>query len=193
MKIDTLFGVPAHPLLVHIPVVFTPLAALGLLVIVVRPGWRRTYGWLVVAAAALAAIGAQLAESSGERLQHRIDVNAAVRRHVDLARTARPLVFVFFVLALAYVALPWWLDRRSRAAVVARGVDGPPVPRPAPAWARPTVAALAAASLVFAGLATTWIIRAGHEGAKATWQGTGENRQGGDNDGGAAGSGRGGG
>src|SRR5215207_9297131 len=113
MEIDQLFDIPAHPLLVHVPVVFTPLAALGAVVIVARARWRRRFGWLVVAFAAFAAIGMQLATWSGEGLEDRIDPNESVEKHIDLAGTARPLVFVFFALVAAYVLVADRLERRS--------------------------------------------------------------------------------
>jgi hypothetical protein len=195
MEIDKIFDVPAHPLFVHVPVVFVPLTALGLLAIVVRPAWRRRYGWLVAAGAVVSAVGVQLAVMSGEALEDRVDKNDAIERHIDLARTARPLVFVFAALVLVYVALPAWLDRRRAVATAATGgIDGPVVGRvAAPVWARPVVAVIAVASVVFAGLATTWVVRVGHQGAKASWQGTGDNRQeDGGGGGGNSGSGNGG-
>jgi hypothetical protein len=191
MEIDKVFDIPAHPLFVHVPVVFVPLTALGLLAIVVRPAWRLRYGWLVAAGAVVSAVGVQLAVMSGEGLEDRIDKNDAIERHIDLARTARPLVFVFAALALVDVALPWWAAHR-------RGADRPtafldrddgrlePVPAQPPAWVRPTVALVAGASIVFAGLATTWVVRTGHQGSKATWQGTGDDRE---DDGGGPGGG----
>src|SRR5215213_6850468 len=105
MEIDELFGIPAHPLLVHVPVVFTPLAALGAVALVLVPPWRRRFGVLVAVFAGIAAIGVQLATWSGEGLEDRIDRTAAVNRHIDLAGTARPLVFAFFVIVVAYVVL----------------------------------------------------------------------------------------
>ena len=49
MDIETIFGLPAHPLLVHIPVVLIPLCAAGAVWIVVWPSWRPRIGWIVVA------------------------------------------------------------------------------------------------------------------------------------------------
>ncbi len=158
MEIDKLFGIPAHPLLVHVPVVFTPLAAIGAVAIVAVPRWRRPYGLLVAAFAALAAIGVQLATWSGEGLEDRVDRNAAVDKHIDLAETARPLVFVFFVVVVAYVAFDRWVragDRRR-------------------SWTRPAMVALSVLTVASAATATVWLVRAGHQGADAVWRGTGE-------------------
>lgn len=42
MELNNLFGLPAHPLLVHLPVVMVPLAAIGALVLAIRPRfWSR--------------------------------------------------------------------------------------------------------------------------------------------------------
>ena len=69
----TVDGIPAHPLVVHAVVVLLPLAAVGTLLVVARPLWRRQLGvWvLLLALAGTAAVpvaqqtGAQLAESFG--------------------------------------------------------------------------------------------------------------------------------
>jgi hypothetical protein len=180
MEIDKVVDVPAHPLFVHVPVVFVPLTALGLVAIVVRPAWRARFGWLVVAGAVVCAVGVQLAAMSGEGLLDRIDEDDAIEDHIDLADTARPLVFAFTALALVYVALPWWLARsRPRTSTLVVGDRTEVVRASAPSWSRPVVAVLAVASVVLAGLATTWIVRAGHQGAKASWQDILEDDQGG--------------
>jgi hypothetical protein len=43
--VDTISGLPAHPLLVHIPVVLLPLAALGVVGMALRSSWHRRYRW----------------------------------------------------------------------------------------------------------------------------------------------------
>ena len=58
---DSISGLPAHPLLVHLPVVAIPLAAIGAVLLALRPGWRRAYGPVVVGLAALGAVGGVLA------------------------------------------------------------------------------------------------------------------------------------
>ncbi|MDH5279339.1 MAG: hypothetical protein OEW53_09900, partial [Actinomycetota bacterium] len=45
---DTIGDVPVHPLVVHAVVVLLPLAALGVLVLVVVPRWRPTFAPLVL-------------------------------------------------------------------------------------------------------------------------------------------------
>ena len=50
---DKISGLPAHPLLVHIPVVLVPLAVLGTIVIAVSRKMRDRLGWIVAPAAAM--------------------------------------------------------------------------------------------------------------------------------------------
>ncbi|MEY4069352.1 MAG: hypothetical protein RLZZ332_1688, partial [Actinomycetota bacterium] len=40
---DTLGGIPSHPLFVHLPAVLIPLATLGVILMVVRPTWWQRY------------------------------------------------------------------------------------------------------------------------------------------------------
>ncbi len=54
---DTLFGLPAHPLLVHIPIVLLPLAAIGVIVMLIKPEWHRRYRWVVLAMGVVGALG----------------------------------------------------------------------------------------------------------------------------------------
>ena len=67
---DLINGLPVHPLVVHAVVVLLPLATLGTLAIAVRPAWRRAYGPLVVACAAVATVLIPVATSSGEALEN---------------------------------------------------------------------------------------------------------------------------
>ena len=54
MELETLFGLPAHPLIVHAAVVLVPLAAIGTIVIAVSAKARLHIGWIVVALTASA-------------------------------------------------------------------------------------------------------------------------------------------
>ena len=52
---SVLASIPIHPLLVHVPVVLLPLAALGAVALVIRQKWVQHYGWLVVGGAVVGA------------------------------------------------------------------------------------------------------------------------------------------
>lgn len=45
MELENLFGLPAHPLLVHLPVVMVPIAATMALLMTIRPAWLDRFGW----------------------------------------------------------------------------------------------------------------------------------------------------
>ena len=57
MELENLFGLPAHPLVVHAAVVLLPLAAIGTIVVAVLPRARRHYAPVVFAVALLATVG----------------------------------------------------------------------------------------------------------------------------------------
>jgi hypothetical protein len=54
---DKLFGLPAHPFLVHVPIVLLPLSAIGVVLMAVRPSWHRSYRWVVLAIGVVGALG----------------------------------------------------------------------------------------------------------------------------------------
>ena len=41
---DQLFDLPAHPLLIHAPIVLLPIAAILTIVLAFKPAWRRRAG-----------------------------------------------------------------------------------------------------------------------------------------------------
>jgi len=150
MDIDKLFGLPAHPLMVHVPVVLTPLAAAGAIVMVLVPRLRAQLRWFVVGAAVVATIGTQLAIGSGQKLQQRIDNSRALAEHARLARDARPLVALFALSLIGFVLV---LRRTAPSPLLVRAAAG--------------------ATVITAVVATVWMVRTGHQGALATWKGVG--------------------
>ncbi len=115
MELGKLFGLPAHPLLVHVPVALIPLCAVGAIVIVVSTSWRQRIGWVVVLLAGVAVVASQLAASSGEEFQEALDKESElIHRHAELGET-----FVWFAIAffVALLALMIWdtMQRRAQA------------------------------------------------------------------------------
>jgi uncharacterized membrane protein len=148
--LDTINGLPVHPLIVHAVVVLLPLSALGAVAIAVRPSWRARYGNLVIIVAALTTLLIPLATSSGERLEARVGDPG---RHAELGDT-----LIWFALPLLVVVIALvWLHRR-------RGVmDRSPALR----------LAVAALVVVIAGANLVQVFRVGESGARAVWQTTG--------------------
>ncbi|MEO9256061.1 MAG: DUF2231 domain-containing protein [Tepidiformaceae bacterium] len=156
--LSTLFGLPAHALLVHGAVVLVPLAALALITTGWKQSWRRAYSF----PSALLAVGgmafAFLAQQTGEPLKHAIR-DAAVGQqvnfgeHPDQGNTA-----FLFAIALGLTAVGFWaVDRYGER------------------WNLPKWTALASYGVVVvvAMAATTAMVIAGHSGAILVWRDVG--------------------
>ena len=150
-------GLPAHPLLVHGPVVLIPLLALLSLVLVVKRGWRASLGPWVVMLGVVALGLTVVASGSGEELQANVRDTELVRHHAQLGSTMRPIAFAQFVALLLLVA-PAWAYRRGGPGVLAR-------------MAQSRLLSILAVVLVVAtaALATYWIVQTGHSGAESVW------------------------
>jgi hypothetical protein len=165
----TVDGIPAHPLLVHAVVVLLPLAALGGLVIAARASWRRRFGVAVLAltAAGVAAVplvqktGEQLRDALQARLPAGVPLNPAIQEHANLGDGLLPFALAFGVAVVLLVVAGRLADRERDAGE----------PRTT-TWRR--VAIVAAALVAFSGVATTvQVVRIGHTGSTAVWQGVG--------------------
>jgi uncharacterized membrane protein len=158
LALDSLFGLPAHPLLVHIPVVLIPLGAVGA-VLMLWPRLRRSLGWWICGIVVAAGIATQLAISSGQSLEEYVRESDLVRDHTRIGENIRPWLLLMF-LALLGVML---IDRaKRRRAARPHGRD----------LLQVVGVALSAASIVFAGVSVYWVYRIGHSGSKAVWHGT---------------------
>lgn len=63
-------GVPLHPLVIHVAVVFVPLAVLAALGHALVPRWRTRLRWPLLVAGLIAAASTQLAAMTGDQLKH---------------------------------------------------------------------------------------------------------------------------
>lgn len=149
--LDTIDGLPVHPLVIHAVVVLLPLAVLGTVALAVRPAWRVTYGWPVVGVAAVATALVPVATSSGEALQRRVGNPG---EHAELG----DLMIWFAVPLLVLLVAMVLLERRRSAGTGSTG----------PAALRTGVAVLAVLVAVANGV---WIYRVGDSGARAVWGG----------------------
>jgi hypothetical protein len=157
--ISKLFGLPAHPLFVHLPVVLIPLVGIGAIAMACSARVRERYGWLVLAVAIVGGISVQLAIGSGEQLKHSVPRSAALTRHVHIASSLRPLILLLFLVALAIMLI----DRRSLGAwPFARSSSS--------STGSLTRSALIALTVVVAVGTNVRLFQIGDSGAKATWQ-----------------------
>jgi hypothetical protein len=156
MEIEELFGLPAHPLVVHAAVVLLPLAALTTVVCAAVPRTRRSFAFVAVALALVALLAVGLAQGSGEELEDKVDETELVEKHTGEGERVLPWAIAVVIAAAAVAAVP--MLRRHRPALSAGTIT----------------AALVVLSLV-AGAGATWtVVDVGHSGAKATWDDLGE-------------------
>lgn len=141
-------GLPVHPLVVHAAVVFVPLAALGLLLMVLVPRFGARFGWLISLTGLVGLGAAYLASESGEQLEELVGEPG-----YDHARWGDQVPVLVAVLLVASIGL--WVVQRLRQ--TGRGTRMISV-----------IAGVLAA--VVAVLNLFWMYQAGHSGAASVWK-----------------------
>lgn len=169
--LDTINGLPVHPLVVHAVVVLLPLAVVGTVAIAVRPHWRLPYGPLVVGAALVATVLSPIATSSGESLEEQVGDPG---EHAELGEQLVWFAVALLLASAALVVLQWRARRDDRAeradradptdptttgpSVVARGADQSRL-----------VTVVAGLAVVAALACGVQVYRVGDSGARAAW------------------------
>ena len=159
---ETALGIPAHPLLVHLPVIFVPLLIILSLAYALLPRWRPRTDWAVVLLAITTPIAALLARESGLALRARLIREQAVSaqdlagiaKHESYGTTTFVLSCVLGVLALAMVGVQTARRRRSR--------------RVLPAWLSLGLIVLVILACVADGY---YVFKTGDTGSHLVWQG----------------------
>lgn len=164
MELKTLFGLPAHPLLVHLPVVLLPIAGIFAIFFVIRPAFLDKYGRHLVVLSGVGALGGILASGSGEglaQLQNRPESHAR-EEHFEMGETARNMGILFFLIVLAVVVLRHMSKKQAGEAGFWKFVKSS------------TGAMVMSAALVLSAVGSTYAISvAGHQGAKLVWEDNG--------------------
>jgi uncharacterized membrane protein len=159
MELDNLFGLPAHPLLVHLPVVMVPIAAAMGILMAVRPAWLDRFGWWLVGTSGLGFLGAILAAGSGESLEEKVRRSDILEHHTQLGETARLVAGILFVVALLVVGARHWMRKNAEKS---NGVTNF-------LKSQAGVVVVSAIMVVASGAAAYTMVDAGHQGAKASW------------------------
>ncbi len=147
--LDTVFGLPLHPLIVHATVVVVPMAALAVLLYAVWPRFRAWSGWGPLALSVAAVVLTPLSTSSGEELEHRVGESQLVEKHAHLADM---LIWWMIPLAVLAAVLFWWhRDRRGERSGTSLTV------------------VLAVLPVVVAVGALVQVVLIGHSGAQSAW------------------------
>jgi hypothetical protein len=158
LEIERLFGLPAHPLLVHGAVVLVPLAAVAMIGSGLRESWRRAYylpvTLLAMAGGAFAFLSSQSGEPLSESVRH---AGKRVGEHPEEGDTAMVFAMIF-----AGACLVLYLAHRFGPRI-RKEFNLPTLP-----VSYDTI--LYAAAVPFALLALFTMIVAGHSGAELVWK-----------------------
>jgi hypothetical protein len=149
--LTTIYGMPAHALLVHAMVVFAPLTALLEILCAVWPAARRRLVWLTFAFAVATLVLTPLTTSAGEWLYNKEpDHSAILNTHAE-----RGDWMIYISVALLVIAVVQVIQHRleSRSAEPKRAL-----------------AAVAAVLAIVVGVGSTvGVILIGDAGAQAVW------------------------
>ncbi|MDO9352527.1 MAG: hypothetical protein Q7T55_02465 [Solirubrobacteraceae bacterium] len=141
---EKIAGLPAHPLIIHLPIVLGPVVGL-LCLLLLSPKLRKKLLVPTAALGVLFAASAIAAVISGENFLAVLNIGEAIKEHADAARTLRLLAIVLAVLLVIFAAL-----RNKLPALAASGLAV-------------VVAAVGVAAIGFT-------VKTGHEGATLVWK-----------------------
>ena len=105
---ETVFGIPAHPLLVHAVVVLLPLSAIGMIAMVLIPQFRGTVQkYFVGGALVVATVSAFFTKESGQALNQ---VEGVSEYHQEWGSRT-----FYAAVALLFLSAVWfWLDTKPK-------------------------------------------------------------------------------
>jgi uncharacterized membrane protein len=157
LGIDSGFGLPVHPLVVHVAVVLVPLAAFALIALGWKGEWRQRYALPIAVLALAGGAAAILAASSGETLVSSVRQAAGTRvgfgEHPEQGDAARLFAVLFAGAATGLWILETWREQLKLQP-----------------WTS-TAAYLGSSVLGVVAIAT--MIVAGHSGAMLVWKDVG--------------------
>jgi hypothetical protein len=150
VEIHRAFGLPAHPLLIHVPVVFIPILGLAVLAVAFNFGWFERYGVLVTAFSVVSLAATLLAVGAGEAFREEREArdpgllgDPTLHDHADAGITVRLAMVILTAILVGLL-----FSRRL------------------PNVARTILRVLA---VLFALTAIVMVIRTGHLGSKLAW------------------------
>lgn len=154
--VDTINGLPAHPLLVHVVVVAIPVTAVLAILAVTWPAARRRLGLAPLIAAVIAVVAIPLTTSAGEWLQAHKKPSELISRHAELGDQ-----LIYWVAPLTMLLLVWWAmgtpkvaDRLRSKSVAANRIGG-------------VLLAVAIVALAVGSVVTVY--RIGDSGSQSVW------------------------
>ena len=173
---DEILGLPAHPLLVHAPVVLIPLTVLAALAYGLLPPLRPRIGWVLVLASLGGAGSAWAAAQAGVAMSESLQTSAPLNEHGQYGDLLWQYAGLLAVVAVVLVAVD--VSRRSRASSSRDDDDYGYTHRRADTRSSGGVL-LGVVSFVLtlmllgaAGVAGYYVVRTGHSGATMVWGNT---------------------
>jgi hypothetical protein len=165
IKITTVYdGLPAHPLIIHVPVVLIPLSIAGALACVARPQWFGRYGILLCLVSIVGMSSIFLAMNAGSALRGLLHLTGQPAHLISEHSQAANILAIIFVAFTAILILTFSAERIAgplgpTGLVVADRILGT---RRAQITLRIVLILLALASAYM-------VFRVGDLGAKAVW------------------------
>jgi cytochrome b involved in lipid metabolism len=139
---DLVLGLPVHPLIIHVVVVFLPLFSLALIALFIFKPLREKYGLIVQIGLGIAFVSSFIAEQSGEALSLRVGTPI---KHADLGEKLVPLAFV--------LSLIWFYLQRNSTKFKDLFIN---------------IFGIISVVLAIASIVMTYLV--GHSGAEASWK-----------------------
>lgn len=161
---NTINGLPAHMLLVHVVVVLVPLSAILLILCSLWPAARRRLSLFTFVLSALALISVPLATGAGEWLEHQVKRTQLVRDHTQLGDTMLPWAIGIAAVAAVVAVLEFRATRISAVPTGTTGITRPPLP-----GGRATAVIVAVLALVVGVGSIVTVYQIGESGARAAW------------------------
>lgn len=147
-EFDLISGIPVHPLINHLVVVFVPMFALLQILIVLKPSMKQKYGWVTVAGIGIAFIASVIAKESGESLAARVGYPG---EHVEAGERLTAVVAVLFATSFFWMLFTEKIKTENELIKLLSKIAG-------------------RASIFIALAALVAVYLAGHSGAKTTWE-----------------------
>ncbi len=166
IRITTVYGgLPAHPLLVHVPVVFIPVTILCAIACMIRTEWLSRYG----IALAVVSIGTMssifLTMQAGAALERALHLTGRAAHLISEHSQAAHILAVIYVLFTAVVIVTFAAQRISCGRPTGLGILDSVLSL------RSTFTVLRALLVVLALACAGMVFRVGDLGARAVWQG----------------------
>ena len=170
---DEIFGLPAHPLMVHAPVVLIPLTVVAAVVYALLPPLRPRVGWVLVLASLGGTATAWAAAQAGVKMSESLQSSPQLNEHGQHGELLWQYAGLLAVVSVVLVAVD--VSRRSRASA-ARDDDEYGYSHRRASGRSSGGVLLGVVSLVLtlallgaAGVAGYYAVRTGHTGATMVW------------------------